>query len=76
MHTELFISKHGASVIDVPLLPNNSRKTASVHLGLFCVTSDREVGKREAQWFLLIDFYLHLSIYPDDVGFSYGENLV
>lgn len=42
MHTELSISNTGHHLIDVPFLPNNSRKTASVYLGLFCVTSNRE----------------------------------
>ncbi|MEH2235567.1 hypothetical protein [Nostoc sp.] len=62
--------------VDVPLLPNNSRKTASDELGLFCVLATEKVCKRETQQLLLRHLYLHLSVYPDDVGLSQGENLI
>ena len=51
-------------------------KQPQINWGCFALLPTEKLCKPEAQWFVLIDFYLHLSVYPDDVGFSYGENLV
>lgn len=75
MHTELSISNTGHHLLMYPSYQTTLAKQPQFIWGYFALVSTEKVCKRETQWLILRHLYLHLSVYPDDVGFSHGENL-